>query len=141
MSWWGAYELLAMAKGVGFTEEQARDVVGLAMLTSGGADHFTMVIEGAPAASRYGLFGLTPAQLDSAHTTEHFDPIEAMEAAKYLWENEGKGWQWSPAWSTDQGLALGRMITLLDSQKAWKIPLGADHLGNVLPEWVDMTLG
>lgn len=140
MSWWGAYELLTMAKGVGFTETQARDVVGIALLTSGGADHYTMIVEGAPAASRYGLFGLTPAQLESTHTTEHYDPIEAMEAAYHLWDNEGGSWQWSPAWNSDHGAALQRVLTLLDSQQAWKTPVGAGHVANVLPEWVDITL-
>lgn len=121
MTWWAPLDVLGYARGAGWVDADAKVATALALMASGGADHYDgQAID--PGNHDRGLWTLSTARVAPDQAPNLYDPTFNAATAALLWARYGHTWAWHGAWSSDGGAGVRRLLGQLDSAKLWVAP-------------------
>jgi hypothetical protein len=101
---WDAHELARVAEHAGFSGDDVRTAVAVALTTSGGIDHFRYR-PGSPGSGDYrGLWGIDVDRFPHYHHVELDVPRLNAHVARALCRDHD-GWHWSPWWQAGRWTA------------------------------------
>lgn len=103
----GGQHVLAIMLAAGFRDDDAKAAAAVALAASGWQDHYQLTVPGSPSLDRYGLFALSPDQLDGIPRADWYHVDAQASRARELWESHGRTWEWNSAVAA-QGGAFAR---------------------------------